>query len=57
MVLAEGILIALDVMVEDVAACVDTQVLHGQGREQARPAVATGANLIYLRERATGKQY
>ena len=55
MVLAIGILIALDVVVKNVAAGVDAQVLHRQRREQARPATA-GAHLIHLRELAAGKQ-
>ena len=54
-VLAERVLIALDVMVEDVALAVDAQVLHRQRREQVGPAAA-GAHLIDLREGAAGKQ-
>ena len=52
---AEGILIALDVVVEDVSTAVDAQVLHRQFREQACPA-AIGAHLIHLRELAAGKE-
>ena len=53
--LAVGVLIALDVVIQDVAIGIETQVLHGQRREQASPA-AGGAHLIDLRERAAGKQ-
>ena len=53
--LAEGVLVALDVVIEDITTAVDAQVLHGQGREQAGPATAD-AHLINLGERAVGKQ-
>ena len=53
--LAEGVLIALDVVIQDVAAAVDAQILHRQLREQPR-AAAAGAHLIHLRKRAAGKQ-
>ena len=54
-VLAVGVLIALDVVIQDVAVGIDAQVLHGQRREQACTAAA-GAHLIHLGERAAGKQ-
>ena len=53
--LAEGVFIPFDVMIEDITVTVDAEVLHRQFREQTRTS-AVGTYLIDLWKRAAGKQ-